>query len=869
MRATFIVLLAALIAVGAFAQPAPQLPPIPRQDVVMVIDNSASMLQSDPLRLRGVAAGLILDAVEISSDVQAGLVMFSDNAETDGHFHEVDWVRHRLQAAQLPAPHGGTNMEEALEKALGMLATSSADIKRIVIVTDGVPASQTGILQNLVPHAMQAGVQIFALGFSAATNQQFLDQVTKPTGGKTLVTPNQEKLLEAAKELVGNLDNIYNLSAHRHLDSGEATQELELPAGADRARVTVILDHPQEFAPDQIQFALNGPPGIGDTTYTVRDDHNDDRVVAWTTFFSTPGKYTFRVTTSRPGVTGHLGLQFFAEALSSMRVQLIVKPKSQQFTFGDSVSVTVQAMTGSGAPDPKTVRVIGSIKTQGGGTQPVTFTDMKATFQVPSVEGKQTLAVRVETPLAHGEAHFDFQASPVPLRELSADPAILKFGGNPLNPAKPPLEDEFLLIAKSAERTALTFSFTAATPVGTVELLGPQGTPLKSGIAEYVLPPQGLKLKVRLKIDPNKALPTATTNFGGTIQFSGPEIKNFTLPFEALLKMPKFELQGKLTDFTLWWDPHRTRAVKLGKLHTDLSVACKFFVTMPATLNGNGGKIADLSLRAGDSDLPDPERPTAGTLRYGPIELPPGDGVPLELVVTPDSLDGWENQPSHPLVVPEIRLISSFGLTENVEPRFWHVAPANLPLLKLQPSHGRRIATLLWNAFALAIFFLFLWLRGRDVLRFRRFRIGQVQTLGYGPVQLGGSGEGAAIALPSVAEPDDVRTVGEVRKSAAGQIVKSEGDPIASNALLAPGETLTIADSPGSDYVLDYIGPTDDGGEVEVTASPARWSIQRLLKWTIILLLLIRFVQFLLGTGFFASSAYTVLRPVEWWFYMK
>jgi hypothetical protein len=38
---------------------------LPNQNIVLIIDNSESMKDSDPLRLRGVAASLILDAADL------------------------------------------------------------------------------------------------------------------------------------------------------------------------------------------------------------------------------------------------------------------------------------------------------------------------------------------------------------------------------------------------------------------------------------------------------------------------------------------------------------------------------------------------------------------------------------------------------------------------------------------------------------------------------------------------------------------------------------------------------------------------------------------------------------------------------------
>lgn len=838
----------------------------------MVIDNSGSMTQSDPLRLRGVAAGLILDAVEVSSDVKAGLVMFSDQAQTDGQLGDTDRIRQRLQAAQLPSPNGGTNMEQALEKAIGMLSNSTADIKRIVIITDGQPDSEGGILTNLVPHARQAGIQIFALGFSGAVNQAFLDKVTVPTGGRTLVTPNQQKLLESAKELVGNLDSMFNLK-DQHLASNETSFDFDLPAGADRARVTAILDQPQAFAQNEIQFSLQGPPGTGDHTYIIRDDRGYDRVAAWTTFFSTPGHYTFHVTTSRQGVSGHLGLHFFAEALSSMRVKLIVNPQAQSYTVGDQLRVDAQASTGSGPLNPATAHVVAFIKTPSGGSQAVSFSGLQAIFPVPDVPGRQTLVVRVETPLAHAEAHFDYEVVPPDRATLVSDRDALKFG--PLGPEHPQVEESFKLTATypaGIPYRPVKFSFTLNSPVGSAELVGPGGTVYKSGISQYQLPPNGLPLTLRIKIDPNKTLPPAGIKFAENITFSSSDARSITIRFEGVFQKPKFELEGKLKDFTLWWDPHRTRLVRLGDVTTDLSEKSTFNVTIPdAIYDANKGtKIADLTLRAGGADLPDPETIEKGKLRYGPIELPPGKGLPLDLVITPDQHDGWEMQPSNGPF--DVRLNSSLGMAETVSPRFWSAGAAQFPLLKSRLVSGRNLATAGWCLFAGLILFLFAWLKGRATLRFWHYRPGSVQPLGLGPIQLGGDGGGAAaIALPSVSMPGDVRVIGQILLAGGRQRVESYGEPIVQTPYLSPGDTLTIADSvevskdgsEGADWTLEYIGyESGVGGEVEVMSSPARWTPGRLIKWLVIGLAFLLFVKFLLGTAAAASLAYH-LRPIE------
>ncbi|HKO00738.1 MAG TPA: vWA domain-containing protein, partial [Thermoanaerobaculia bacterium] len=215
MRRPFALLIVMSFAAAAVPARAQQsATPLPRQDIVFVVDNSLSMEQqpmpSDPLRLRGVAASLVLDAAELSSDVQAGLVVFSGDISVEHKLSVPDEIRHLLQPGHLPPAGGGTNMYAALQVALSMFGGSTATWKRIVLITDGVPDGDQAhtIVSELVPLAQRSGIRIFALGVSKQIDQRFLDLVTLPTGGKTLVSEHHQTLLRRAKELMGNQDNV-------------------------------------------------------------------------------------------------------------------------------------------------------------------------------------------------------------------------------------------------------------------------------------------------------------------------------------------------------------------------------------------------------------------------------------------------------------------------------------------------------------------------------------------------------------------------------------------------------------------------------------------------------------------------------------
>jgi hypothetical protein len=856
------------------AQPAPSQPAtIPKQDIVFVIDNSGSMTHNDPLSLRGVAAGLVLDAVEVSSDVQAGLVNFSDAAQTDGKLNPPYLIRQRLQADHLPIPGGSTNMEDALSQGLAILSGSTASIKRLVLITDGQPEGllrtaamqRSAILTNLVPHAQQSGIQIFALGLTKEVDRDFLNAVTTPTGGKTLISDNQQHLLESAKELVGELDNVFNL-AHLHLPSDQSSYTFELPHGTDRARVTAILDHPQEFSESEIEFAIDGPgQGALDYTYKVRTN-GSDRVAARTMFISTPGKYTVHISSTKPGVPGHLGLQLYVEALSTLRVQLAVNPPSSRLTFGDEVRVEATITSGSGTVDPSTLKISGVVRNEGGGSTVIAFSGANGLFKVPDVGGHHTILVHAETPLAKAEAHYEYEAVRVPCA-LQADRTDITF--SPLGPTNDTNKrEESLLLSidpPDVKCRAVRYSFTITSPIGIAELAdATNGTTLRSGSASYAVPPQGQKLKLRIQMDPNRRLPATGGKYDGDLAFSSKDAGDVIVHFRIPLQLPEFKLIGRPDVFSLWWDPHQQRIVHLGMVHTDLSTSSTFTAIIPDALydSGNQTKIANLALRSG-AHTPDPEPIENGKLRYAEIELPPGNGVPLELVVTPEAKNGWERLPSGESAVL-LRLTSSLGMEEEAKPRFVNVGPMNLPFLGVRSRHGKDIATVWFLAAGAAIL---LWLfagRLQSLREFWSFRDGALLTLRAGTIEIGTGGGGSALTLPNSGSPLDDSELGRVYTDRKGQRLESLGPLVVPSAILAPGDTVAVV---YSDPVIaeetpvwefQYIDYSGGEGELEITASPAPWTVGKLARRTLLGAATLALLYLLLRTTTAASVAYSL-----------
>jgi uncharacterized protein YegL len=843
-----------------------QPPPLPLQHVVFVIDNSGSMEGpngSDPLRLRGVAASLVLDAVELSSNVEAGLIFFDSRATIEAKLGPTDDVRRKLQGGRLPATGGGTNMAAGIEQALTMLSGSKADVRRIVLISDGVPDDPNTVLNQLVPHATAAGVQIFALGLNQV-DKNFLDAVSVPTGGKTLVADHHTKLLQSAKELVGNLDNIYSIVPKESLASTTVERQFTIPTGVDRARLTLILDQPTEFAPGEIEFTLDGPVGFSEQNYTIEPSGSANRVAAWTAFFSTAGTYTLRVKVNKAGVAGHRGLQMFVEALSTLRVQLVPNPKSAQYLFDQTVGVLVEAATASGPVNPAEATVTGEVRTASGGSTPITFTAMNGTFNVPSVGGKQAVIVRVRTPLSSAEARFEFRAVPKEPGTLKATPDKFAFAP-PLGPANPDVAESLKVFVEFPQGTPhrpVRVSFTWIVPAGLSELTA-SGAVVKPPPAQYTVPAGGLELKLRVRMDGTKPLPKAG-KYPGEIHVTTTEATELTIPFELEVSTPQFVLRDQPKAFALWWDPARERVVPLGSLHSNLSARSTFTVTMPEAMHDPKlGKIAELKLRAGDAVL-ESEAVEAGKLRYGPVDFPPGEDLPLALVVTPDRDSGWQKQPTTRDL--QIRIVSDLGMSIEAKVVFRNPGQAQLPLLEARPLHGLPMTGLALFLLGGFIILLRTWGGVTEVLRFWKYRPGSLLRLDAGPFMIGsGEAAGAALLLPNHGSELDDRTLGVVSIVGQQQIIENTSGYLDFDApkRLAPGDVVGVKNPEDETeeerpWEIEYIQYEPGvGGEVEVRTSPGM-TLGRMLKGLVISVVVLWVVHAALQTSPIARLAYRI-----------
>jgi len=110
-------------------------------DLVVLLDRSRSMRQTDPRGLSKALTLYVIDQVELASDNnRAAIVPFSTEVVPLMPALSADFDALRQQLAQIPTPDGLTDLEMALKTAYKLLAPiDDGRRKQVVALTDGLP----------------------------------------------------------------------------------------------------------------------------------------------------------------------------------------------------------------------------------------------------------------------------------------------------------------------------------------------------------------------------------------------------------------------------------------------------------------------------------------------------------------------------------------------------------------------------------------------------------------------------------------------------------------------------------------------------------------------------------------------------------
>lgn len=205
------VLMAVLIAglasiIGLFPAPGlaqAQEPDAPGVTVMLVVDDSKSMMQTDPGQRRGLGGRLLIE--RLFPEDRIATVLFSREARVVGSLTEVqsDQNRDRLKSSMsLLRSSGSTDMLAALTQAFAELERdSTGNPKLVVFLTDGrlltpgaEPDRYTAAFEDLLKAYRANEWPVFPISFGMEADSAFMSNIAEVTGGQTCDAPTDTQL---------------------------------------------------------------------------------------------------------------------------------------------------------------------------------------------------------------------------------------------------------------------------------------------------------------------------------------------------------------------------------------------------------------------------------------------------------------------------------------------------------------------------------------------------------------------------------------------------------------------------------------------------------------------------------------------------
>ncbi|MBA3944826.1 MAG: VWA domain-containing protein [Herpetosiphonaceae bacterium] len=208
-----------------------------RIDVVLVIDNSGSMKQSDSHDNRFSAAKLFTDL--LATNDQVGLVSLGDRDSTKTimtltqvtGFAQQMWDQMGVIARPKDLSEW-TYMGGAIDLSATVMdsAAHHNQQRAVIFLTDGLPtyrdedrAVQEDKMRSGLDRLKQAGVKIFPIALGAGADRNFLDQTfARPTHGLLYPAENADQLLNVYIQILARLQDGRYVDSYPVIDNTDA-----------------------------------------------------------------------------------------------------------------------------------------------------------------------------------------------------------------------------------------------------------------------------------------------------------------------------------------------------------------------------------------------------------------------------------------------------------------------------------------------------------------------------------------------------------------------------------------------------------------------------------------------------------------------
>jgi hypothetical protein len=200
-------------------------------NIILLIDNSGSMRQTDPKRLSMVAASMLIDS--IGENTSLNIISFGDKPM---YLYSLDKKpsRESLKAELLNVKFDSnyTDAKEGLKEALAQLSKVQGD-KSIIILSDGKEDPAGGLtkehkdeFKTLIEKAHSDGVKINCIALSKAADKDSLENIAFKTAGEFYYSDSPSQLFNVFSKLLGNINDFYTVKEYEI--ENQAAKEVKL-----------------------------------------------------------------------------------------------------------------------------------------------------------------------------------------------------------------------------------------------------------------------------------------------------------------------------------------------------------------------------------------------------------------------------------------------------------------------------------------------------------------------------------------------------------------------------------------------------------------------------------------------------------------
>ncbi|RME45295.1 MAG: VWA domain-containing protein [Chloroflexi bacterium] len=234
-------------------------------DVVLLIDSSGSMSQSDPYDFRKAAAKVFVDAMENGD--RLAIVDFDSDTNVLYPLQMLGSNRSvPKQVIDTIDSNGGTNISSALQEGYNQLSHSPTNApKAAVLMTDGEDTRNYELKATLYANR---GWRIFTIGLGEGINISRLRNVANQTGGRFYHLSDPDQLIRVYYDILNATSDAWLLlNRVITMTPGQSTTlDVELPA--DLASGLFMVDWPGST----VDMTLIDPTGRPITPETANSD---------------------------------------------------------------------------------------------------------------------------------------------------------------------------------------------------------------------------------------------------------------------------------------------------------------------------------------------------------------------------------------------------------------------------------------------------------------------------------------------------------------------------------------------------------------------------------------------------------------------